>query len=112
MPIFWWGLLLILFFSVQLGLTPVSGRLSVQYFIEPTTGFLLIDSLLSGEKGAFVSTVQHLILPTIVLGTHPLAVVARMTRSAMLWARTTSAPRAPRACRACAWWRCMRCAMP
>lgn len=84
MPIFWWGLLLILFFSVQLGLTPVSGRLSVQYFIEPATGFLLIDALLSGEKGAFVSTVQHLILPTIVLGTHPLAVVARMTRSAML----------------------------
>ena len=84
MPIFWWGLLLILLFSVQLGLTPVSGRLSVQYFIEPTTGFLLIDSLLSGEKGAFKSAVQHLILPAIVLGTNPLAVVARMTRSAML----------------------------
>src|SRR6187455_852639 len=84
MPIFWWGLLLILLFSVQLGWTPVSGRLSVQYFIEPTTGFLLIDSLLSDEKGAFWSAAQHLILPTIVLGTNPLAVVARMTRSAML----------------------------
>ncbi len=43
MPIFWWGLLLILLFSVQLGWTPVSGRVSVQYYIEPTTGFLLID---------------------------------------------------------------------
>jgi len=84
MPIFWWGLLLILLFSVQLGLTPVSGRLAVQYFIEPTTGFLLVDSLLSDEKGAFWSAAQHLILPTIVLGTNPLAVVARMTRSAML----------------------------
>jgi dipeptide transport system permease protein len=84
MPIFWWGLLLILLFSVQFGLTPVSGRLSVQYYIEPTTGFLLIDSLLSGETGAFKSAAQHLILPTIVLGTNPLAVVARMTRSAML----------------------------
>ncbi|MBC7468357.1 MAG: ABC transporter permease subunit, partial [Ramlibacter sp.] len=84
MPIFWWGLLLILLFSVQLGWTPVSGRISVQHFIEPTTGFLLVDSLLSGEKGAFWSTAQHLILPTIVLGTNPLAVVARMTRSAML----------------------------
>ena len=84
MPIFWWGLLLILLFSVQLGLTPVSGRISVQHYIEPTTGFLLIDSLISGDKGAFWSTVQHLILPTIVLGTNPLAVVARMTRSAML----------------------------
>jgi dipeptide transport system permease protein len=84
MPIFWWGLLLILLFSVQFGLTPVSGRISVQYFIEPRTGFLLIDSLLSDDKGAFWSAARHLILPTIVLGTNPLAVVARMTRSAML----------------------------
>jgi len=84
MPIFWWGLLLILLFSVQLDLTPVSGRIAVQYFFEPVTGFMLIDSLLSGEKGAFLSTVSHLILPTIVLGTNPLAVIARMTRSAML----------------------------
>ncbi|MDM0019811.1 ABC transporter permease subunit [Variovorax saccharolyticus] len=84
MPIFWWGLLLILFFSVQLGWTPVSGRISVQYFIEPVTGFLLIDSLLSDEKGAFASALQHLILPAVVLGTNTLAVIARMTRSAML----------------------------
>jgi dipeptide transport system permease protein len=84
MPIFWWGLLLILLFSVQLGWTPVSGRISVRYFIEPVTGFLLIDSLLSDDKGAFGSALSHLILPTIVLGTVPLAVIARMTRSAML----------------------------
>ena len=84
MPIFWWGLLLILLFSVQLDLTPVSGRIAVKHFIEPITGFLLIDSLLSGDRGAFGSTVAHLILPTIVLGTNPLAVIARMTRSAML----------------------------
>jgi dipeptide transport system permease protein len=84
MPIFWWGLLLILLFSVQLGWTPVSGRIAVKYFIEPTTGFLLIDSLMSDEKGAFWSVASHLILPTIVLGTNPLAVIARMTRSAML----------------------------
>jgi dipeptide transport system permease protein len=84
MPIFWWGLLLILLFSVELGWTPVSGRLSVQYFIEPTTGFLLIDSLLSDDKGAFWSAASHLVLPMIVLGTNPLAVIARMTRSAML----------------------------
>ncbi|HEY1229715.1 MAG TPA: ABC transporter permease subunit, partial [Ramlibacter sp.] len=53
-------------------------------YIEPRTGFLLIDSLLSDDKGAFASAAGHLILPTIVLGTNPLAVVARMTRSAML----------------------------
>jgi dipeptide transport system permease protein len=84
MPIFWWGLLLILLFSVQLGWTPVSGRIAVRYFVEPVTGFLLIDTLLSDDKGAFASAVSHLILPTIVLGTVPLAVIARMTRSAML----------------------------
>ena len=84
MPIFWWGLLLILLFSVQLGWTPVSGRIAVKYYIEPVTGFLTIDALLSGEKGAFKSAVSHLILPTIVLGTQPLAIIARMTRSAML----------------------------
>ncbi len=84
MPIFWWGLLLILLFSVQLDLTPVSGRLAVQYFIEPTTGFLLIDSAMSDQTGAFASTLAHLALPTVVLGTNPLAVIARMTRSAML----------------------------
>jgi dipeptide transport system permease protein len=84
MPIFWWGLLLILLFSVQFNLTPVSGRIAVQYFVEPVTGFLLIDSLLSDEKGAFASALLHLVLPAIVLGTVPLAVVARMTRSSML----------------------------
>lgn len=84
MPIFWWGLMVILIFSVNLGWTPVSGRISDMYFFDRVTGFMLIDSLLSGEDGAFGSAVSHLILPSIVLGTIPLATVARMTRSSML----------------------------
>ncbi len=84
MPIFWWGLLLIIFFSGILGWTPVSGRVSLLYFFEPVTGFMLIDTLLSGQEGAFTSALSHLILPAIVLGTIPLAVIARQTRSAML----------------------------
>ena len=84
MPIFWWGLLLIILFSGILGWTPVSGRISLLYFFPPVTGFMLIDSLLSGQAGAFKSALSHLILPTIVLGTIPLAVIARQTRSAML----------------------------
>ncbi|WP_119388037.1 ABC transporter permease subunit [Taklimakanibacter lacteus] len=84
MPIFWWGLLLIIFFSVTLQWTPVSGRIGLVYFFKPVTGFMLIDSLLSGQKGAFTSAVRHLILPTVVLGTIPLGVIARQTRSAML----------------------------
>ncbi len=84
MPIFWWGLLLVIVFSGILKWTPVSGRISLLYFFPQVTGFMLIDSLLSGQKGAFGSAVSHLILPTIVLGTIPLAVIARQTRSAML----------------------------
>jgi dipeptide transport system permease protein len=84
MPIFWWGLLLIILFSGVLGWTPVSGRISLTYFFPPVTGLMLVDSLLSGQKGAFASAVSHLILPSIVLGTIPLAVIARQTRSAML----------------------------
>lgn len=84
MPIFWWGLLLIIFFSGILGWTPVSGRMSLLYYFEPVTGFMLIDSVLSGQQGAFLSALSHLILPSIVLATIPLAVIARQTRSAML----------------------------
>ncbi len=85
MPIFWWGLVLILFMSNTLHLTPVSGRVDlIKFYYQPVTGFLLIDSIISGQKGAFIDVVRHLILPTIVLGTVPLGVVARMTRSSML----------------------------
>ncbi len=84
MPIFWWGLLLIILFSGILGWTPVSGRISLLFYFDAVTGFMLIDSLLSGQEGAFISTLSHLVLPTIVLGTIPLAVIARQTRSAML----------------------------
>jgi dipeptide transport system permease protein len=84
MPIFWWALLLIMLFSVTLGWTPVSGRIGIVFDLPPVTGFMLIDSLLSGQPGAFKSAVWHLILPSIALGTIPLAVIARMTRSAML----------------------------
>ena len=84
MPVFWWGLILIMFFSVNLGWTPVSGRISIEYDVTRVTGFLLIDSWLSGEEGAFASALSHLILPALVLGTSTLAVVARMTRSSML----------------------------
>ncbi|MBD9485440.1 ABC transporter permease subunit [Pseudomonas sp. PDM14] len=85
MPIFWWGLMLILLFSVGLGWTPVSGRTDlIRFDIEPVTGFMLIDAWLSGQRGAVLDALHHLLLPAIVLGTIPLAVIARMTRSAML----------------------------
>jgi dipeptide transport system permease protein len=85
MPIFWWGLLLIMLVAERLHLTPVSGRIDlIKYYFEPVTGFMMIDSGLSGQKGAFLDALHHLILPTIVLGTVPLATISRMTRSSML----------------------------
>ena len=85
MPLFWWGLILIFVMSNTLGLTPVSGRVDLIKFYYPSvTGFALIDSILSGQKGAFWDAAHHLILPSIVLGTVPLGVIARMTRSSML----------------------------
>jgi dipeptide transport system permease protein len=85
MPIFWWGLLLIMFVAERWGLTPVSGRIDlIKFYFEPVTGFMLIDAWLSGQKGALLDAAHHLVLPAIVLGTVPLAVIARMTRSSML----------------------------
>src|SRR4029079_3471559 len=49
MPIFWWALLLILFFSVQLGWTPVSGRIAVEFDVPAASGFMLIDTLRAGD---------------------------------------------------------------
>ncbi len=52
MPIFWWGLVLILVFSEGLGWTPVSGRIDPQYFIDGGTGFMLIDTLFYSDDAA------------------------------------------------------------
>ena len=90
MPIFWWGLLLIMLFSAHLGWTPVSGRMGMMFDVPPETGFMLIDAWRAEQAdpaanaGAFLDAVRHLILPSIVLATIPLAVIARMTRSSML----------------------------
>jgi dipeptide transport system permease protein len=87
MPIFWWGIMLVMLVSVHWNLTPVSGRISDTVFLDdsqPLTGFMLIDTLFWGEPGDFKDAVMHMILPAIVLGTIPLAVIVRMTRSSML----------------------------
>ncbi len=83
MPVFWLGLMLIYFFSIKLGWLPVSGRLGYEFYVDQVTGFYLIDTLLAGDKEAFVDALKHLILPAIALGTIPMAIIARMSRSSM-----------------------------
>ncbi|GGL73657.1 peptide ABC transporter permease [Deinococcus aerolatus] len=84
MPVFWLGLLLSYFFAVKLGWLPPSARLGYEYTIEPVTGFYLIDSVIRGNGGAFWDALKHLILPAIALGSIPLAIISRITRSSLL----------------------------
>jgi len=91
MPIFWWGLILILVCSVNIfdipffGWTPVSGRISPLFEIDSKTGFLFIDVWFSPDSWkAFIDAFKHIILPAIAMGTIPLAMIARMTRSSLL----------------------------
>jgi ABC-type dipeptide/oligopeptide/nickel transport system permease component len=84
MPVFWLGLLLIYFFSVKLGWLPVSGRLGYEFDIDHVTGLYLVDSLIAKDYDAFWDALKHLVLPAIALGTIPMAIIARMTRSSMI----------------------------
>jgi peptide/nickel transport system permease protein len=86
MPIFWLGLMLILLLAYTFPIFPSSQRLDtvLDLDIEHITHFYLIDTLLAGNFAAFRNAVWHLILPAITLGTVPLAIIARMTRSSLL----------------------------
>ncbi len=88
MPVFWLALVLIMIFSVALDLLPTGGRIDVRMYFKPITNFYLIDGLILGFRGdgfkVFWTALKHLILPTIALGTIPLAIIARTTRSSML----------------------------
>ena len=83
-PIFWLAMVLILIFGVRLELLPFPGRLSSGVSIQAFTGLVLVDSLLTGNFGAFWDGFKHLIMPALALGTIPMAVITRMTRSSML----------------------------
>lgn len=84
LPVYWLGLLLIYLFSITLKLLPPSGRINIGFDFQPITGFYVIDALLRLNIPAFIDVISHLILPALTLGTIPLAIVARITRSAML----------------------------
>jgi peptide/nickel transport system permease protein len=84
MPGFWFGIILILIFSVKLHWLPVQGRIDFDAQLISKTGFFVIDSILTGNRAALISTLRHLVLPGITLGAAGAAVVARVLRSSML----------------------------
>lgn len=86
MPVFWLGLLLIYLFAVNLQWLPPGLRMSqeVASSFQPLTGFYVFDALLQLNWKALKDILAHLILPALTLSTIPLAIIARITRSAML----------------------------
>ncbi|WP_435316843.1 ABC transporter permease [Haloarchaeobius sp. TZWSO28] len=93
-PIYWSGPLLILFFSIYLGIFPTSGRIGSTIFLDnswsllgvqlPLTGMVTIDTLLLGRLDAWLSAVHHMFLPAVTIGVYSMALVSRMMRSSML----------------------------
>ncbi|RAK07372.1 peptide/nickel transport system permease protein [Halanaerobium saccharolyticum] len=84
MPIFWLGLMFIWLFAVELGWFPPSSRIGVGLEFVPITNLYVIDSIIQQNFAAFKNVLHHLVLPAVALGTIPMAIIARMTRSSML----------------------------
>jgi peptide/nickel transport system permease protein len=83
-PVFFLGIILKYIFAVKLGLLPTVGRIDVLIDLEHPTNFYVLDALVAGDMNAFLDTLEHLILPAIALGSIPLAIIARITRAAVL----------------------------
>jgi peptide/nickel transport system permease protein len=84
MPVFFLALILKYVFAVRLGWLPSIGRLDVRSDLERHSNFLILDSLIQRNFSALWDAIRHLVLPAIALGTIPLAIIARITRSAVL----------------------------
>jgi peptide/nickel transport system permease protein len=84
MPVFWLGIMLMLIFGVILGWLPIGGRIDLILPFQRVTGFMVFDSIITGNFKALLSILKPLILPALALGTIPMAMIARVTRSSML----------------------------
>jgi len=84
MPVFWLGIMLMMIFGVFLGWLPIGGRIDLLIPYQHITGFMILDSIITLNGTALLSVLEHLLLPAIALGTIPMAIIARTTRSSML----------------------------
>ena len=76
MPVFWLGIMLMLIFGVILGWLPIGGRIDLIIPFQRVTGFMVLDSIITGNLTALGSVLRHLILPSVALGTIPMAMIA------------------------------------
>ncbi|MFD0952912.1 ABC transporter permease [Virgibacillus natechei] len=84
MPVFWLALMEQWVFAQELGWLPAYGRENSRDPIAPITYFYVLDSLIHLDFSRVITSLRHLVLPSIALGTIPMAIIARMTRSSML----------------------------
>ncbi|MBV8653921.1 MAG: ABC transporter permease [Alphaproteobacteria bacterium] len=97
MPIFWLGLMMILVFGAYLDWLPIGGLMPTGQEPPRVTGMSVVDSVLSGNWRYMWLSLQHLVLPAFTLGTIPLALITRITRSEMLSMRSNDHVRTARA---------------
>jgi len=83
-PVFVLGIILKYIFSVRLGWLPGTGRIDVTLTVDHPTGFYVLDAILTRDWATLKDVLKHLVLPAVALGSIPLAIVARITRAAVL----------------------------
>lgn len=85
-PIFWLGLLALVFFYAKLNWVAYPGRVDIlyEYSFTPVTGFFLLDAAWQRQWDVLWDLFRHIILPGALLGYFSLAYISRMTRSFML----------------------------
>lgn len=86
MPVFWLGMIMKYIFSVQSKIFPPSARIDdiLSFSFVPITNMLVLDGILRLNPAIVWDAMLHLVMPAVALGTIPMAIIARMTRSSMV----------------------------
>ncbi|MEV0387869.1 ABC transporter permease [Nonomuraea sp. NPDC050643] len=87
-PVFWLALVLQTVFATNLGWFPIAGEydssLDTTSPLTLWTNITVVDALITGNWPIFTSTLQHLVLPALVVAAYPAGVIAQMTRAALI----------------------------